>query len=147
MKSLLMTFALLLSHLSMAQDNYHSFSNSACATNDSCLVNLTYDLVIKLLPLENRTGDITGERLSITSTLSDTLFPAAKLCYVGSATKVCQILETMAAYENSNYYGGGHSYIEHFTCSESHALLVKFSVKHDMTRNNEKLNFQIERCH
>jgi hypothetical protein len=118
-----------------------------CKTDEHCLVNDQVGFIIKIIPIENRRGEIVGEKLSSHSALSDTVYPGASLCFKGEAQQVCKILEMMVGQEEANYYGGGHSLITKFSCDENEGrLMLQFTVKHDMAPKLEAHEFYIPHC-
>lgn len=140
MKAIITIICLTLSSLVMAQDNYHSFEEVQCESNESCLVTLKHNHVIKLIPIENEEGQIDGARLSSDSFLADTVYTGAKVCFKGNPTEVCSMMDMMS---NGD---GGHATISSFQCVSSTKVIdLKYDVEYD-GYGSEKLNFVIKKC-
>ena len=106
----------------------------SCEANESCLINAKYNLAIKLVPQN------TGFHLSSESFLADTIYPGVTLCFLGSANKVCSILQYMSKTD------GGHASIEKFECLANEKMIkLNFFIKYDVYEK-EKVETEIKKC-
>lgn len=140
MKSIITFICLVLSSLTFAQDGYHSFESVQCESNESCLVSLQSQHVMKLIPTENEQGQIDGAHLSSDSYLADTVYPGSNVCFRGNAEEVCSMMDLMS---NGD---GGHATISNFHCTASAKMIhLKYDVEYD-GYGKDILKFEIKKC-
>lgn len=140
MKTFFALMLLTVTSLAVAQDGYHSFEQTVCENDESCLVT-NFDNVIKFIPVENRRGEIVGERLTSESSLADVAYEGAKLCYYGQAQDVCRMLDLMS--------GGwhGHASITMFYCKVvDEKISTGYRLEYDMDHATSFPAFEIKKC-
>ena len=118
-----------------------------CQVGESCLVRKSTGLATKLINVEDEDGSVIGQKLSISSNLSDFVYPEANICTQGNSETSCAILDMMAGEENSEYTKGGHSEIVDLNCmANDNGVQVKFNIRSDYSTQLETINFQIPKC-
>jgi hypothetical protein len=123
-----------------AQDGYHSWEVVQCHEDESCLIDIQDQMVIKGLAIEDRNGLIVGIKLSSPSNISDTVYPGANFCFTGSSEKVCSLLDMMS-------FDEGHVEIRNFACHASDKKIeLSYVAKYDMALHADVIEAVIEKC-